>query len=166
MDFFTTHSNPVSVNIDSTAYQVPRFLLPSLKAWAGELIKQQRDIALAQLATPNDRAQFLQYWPEPTFDIGDLYRRVSSPDGAEYVVNSQLKTAGVPDDVREKVIAYGDPAMIRALAVELTYAGPVMQKLGIDKDGADPLPPSAGASSDSQGTGPANTPASTPATAA
>jgi hypothetical protein len=168
LDFFTTHPSPFPINIDGVAYKIPRFLMPAMKAWAAELIERQRNAASAEFATPDEKARFAQYWPEPAFDIGDLYRRVTTPEGTAYVVNAQLKEAKVPDEVRERVVTYGDPSMLRQLALELTYAQQTEAKLGIDAEAekADPKSTAPSESNDSAGIGPQTAPTSTPATAA
>lgn len=167
MDFFTTHDAPVAVNIDGTAYSLPRFLMPALKAWAAQIRKELEDAALAQFGDkPDERARFLTYFQPPPIDIADLLGRVYSPEGAEHIVDAQLRAAGVPDDIRTKMIAQAPPLMLRTLALELTKAAEVLKKLGVDeKEKADPLPPSPEESGGSPGTGNKTEADSTPATA-
>jgi hypothetical protein len=131
LDFLTTHAAPVVVTIDGAEYTVPRFLNRALKEWAALLAKEQRDIATADM-DPEQKARFLRFWTDPALDVAEMIRRSTSPAGVDYVVNCQLKKAGVPDAVRETLLDTADPMLLRQLAEELTYSGQTMAKLSAE----------------------------------
>lgn len=148
MDFVTTHAPPVAITIDGKAYQVPRFLIPALKEWAASITKTEMDAAAAEFTTPDERARFRRFWPAPIFDVVALYQRALTPDGSAYVVDTQLKAAGVPDEVRAAMLANADPFLVRSLSEKLLQVDQTLDKLGVDTEveGKDPLPPPPGAS--------------------
>lgn len=171
MDFLTTDAPPVPVTIDGTAYHVPRFLMPALKAWAEELVQKQADFATEGMKA-DDKARFLYYWPKPVIDVGTLIQYTRTPEGAEYVVNAQLKLAGVSDDVRAKLLKFAPPDKIRDLSERLSQSQQAAAQLdmppnepghGLAAGGqpdADPLPEAPESSGESPATGAQMTPAS------
>jgi hypothetical protein len=168
LNFFTASPPPVAITIDGTAYQIPRLNNATLKAWAAELIERQKNESLARLSSDDDRARFLFFHAEPIFDIASLMQYASTPAGAEYVVDAQLKIGGVPDDTRKALLANANPSQVRMLAQRLTLADEVLRAMGVDTEAEkkDPLPQPAGESAVSPATTPPTQPGSTPATAA
>ncbi len=128
MDFSTQHDAPFSVTIDGTTYQLPRFLLPQFKEWADVARKERVALILEQFTTPQERAQHLSWWEPPIQDIAMLVDRAREPGGIEFVVNRSMDLAGVPADIRQRVLR-GDALQLRELALQLTMASAVKSNL-------------------------------------
>jgi hypothetical protein len=179
LDFFTdTGPAAVPITIDGKEYRVPRVLMSDLKTWAAKLVDEQIEFATKGLK-PEEKADYLVYRPKPVIDIGSLMQHVGTPEGTEYVVNTQLRTAGVPDDVRAKLVANAPASQLQRLAQMLTLSREVLVRLGIDVEetrppnglaqnpsGNDPLATTKDGSGVSPETGDKTPPATTPSTAA
>src|SRR6185312_7727997 len=165
MDFFSAADSPIEITIDGKPYQLKRFLLPELKAWSASIRRKTVDEATAHFDA-DDKARFLLYFNAPPIDVPDLISRATTSDGAEYVVDAVLKTAGVPDDIRKGVINSSDPLALAALAGELTISKQVSAMLAKEGDDKSPLAGPTLGSDGSPETSPAMMPASAPPTPA
>jgi hypothetical protein len=119
LDFITTASPPVTVNIDGTRYQAPRFRLSDFKAWASVRIKETLDAALAYLPDPEHKARFRLYFAEPLFDVAAVADELRTAQGVAFVLQTCLSKAGVPGETIEKLIDNADPLALRALAGQI-----------------------------------------------
>lgn len=163
MDFFTSHDGPVCIRIDGKEYALPRFLTDALIEWGERTRRQAIDDATAEMKA-EARARFLLFLQPPAIDVARQLDEAYTAAGARYVVGRQLDKAGVPADVRDKVLSCADPILLRNLSVELTTARRARPLAGEDSDKADPTSGPASApttpSGASASTGPAGSPSS------
>src|SRR4051812_16132665 len=170
MDFSTAHSPPFIVNIDGTRYEVPRLTLRDFKSWAARRAKETLDKSLEQLPEPEQRARFLLYWSEPSFDVAALAEDLRTPAGVIYVIETCLGKANVPAETVTALIDNANAVALRTLAGQLAgvdraivelqersgdagkkddpLSGPAPTSAGSQPTGASP-PPASPASSDS-----------------
>ena len=143
MDFSTTHSPPVVVNIDGSRYQVPRFRMRHFKAWAAARSKELLDRALAEYKDPEQRARFIQYWGEPLFDVAAIAEELTTPAGVAHVLETCLGEAGVPKETIDALIDNAPPIELRTLTGQLAAANKAVAQLQADSGdggkGDDPL---------------------------
>ena len=161
MDFTTATAPPIIITIDGTKYTLARFLLPQMKEWAADRVNKQTALATAHL-DKDEKARFLMYFQPAPVDILDIATHALSPDGAIDIVDRQMKAAGVPENIRNTVIATGDPMQIRGLASQLSSSGVAAAQIKEGSEAnADPLAVPKAASSDAATTGASSSPSST-----
>jgi hypothetical protein len=145
MDFITTAAPPVPVTINGVKYNVPRFLRPQMGDYAAEQQKAHADRATAHLDA-DQKARFLMYFDPPPPDVLELSQRLrtAGDDGIGYVLDRQLRVAGVPDDVRAAFLANVDPQLQWKLADVVCSTRIADAKAAQQSEdpgsGADPLP--------------------------
>jgi hypothetical protein len=172
-DFGECHDEPVVIRVRGKEFKLPRMLNPGLIEWSAEIRKQINDDATAHLlreeskneeevkAGREQKARFLMYWQSSPIDVVDLLKRVTTPEGIDFVVERQCRKAGMTDEEIDVLFLGADPAKLRRLADELTTSADIIKANEIAGEaGGSPLTGAKPASEGSRGTGGETTPSS------
>jgi hypothetical protein len=141
--FSSAANKPIAVELDGKRYELPRYL--NYQDWADEWRRRELD-TITEGMNPRQRAQFIALTPPVPLSVSTIFRAMLTPDGVNFVLESCMRKAGVPDELIQAVKESGDPRDKEELVDQLASARETVAQ--IDADATVDKEPDAGPGAD------------------